>query len=65
MKMEVAMTEWVTSSDVAKIAGCSQFTARKLIKQINIENIEAGFLVPNKYKVSKKQFLKRLGLKED
>jgi|GEM_PF-4456418 len=58
------MTEWVTPKDVIKIAQCNEHKAREIIKKINQENLEQGYLVPNMFKVPKQQLLKRLGLKE-
>lgn len=57
--------EWMTPRDVSKLVGCDPRKAREIIKKINNEYEEQGYIVPNKFKVPKQQLMKRLGLMEE
>lgn len=57
--------DWMTSVDVSKLVGCNPHKAREIIKQINSEFIEQGYIVPNPYKVPKSKLYARLGITEE
>ena len=59
------MTEWFNSKQVSQLTGCNIIKAREIIRQINDEYREKGFIIPNSYKVPKNKLYERLGVQEE
>jgi len=54
--------EWIGTKEVAELTGSSKPLALKVIKKINKELSEQGFIIASQFKVPKHIVLKRLGI---
>ena len=56
------MTNWITTKEIAELAECGITKSRQILRQVNQEVEDMGYIVPNKNKAPRDLVMKRLGL---